>query len=369
MCNNPQLCAHLSELFAKRRNYRQEIKDLVDQYQYVVFYGCGIILNRIIDTWNMYIDREIDYCCDRNSEKWGKFFRGIKCISPQELLKIKDKCALFVTVGDFEPVFMSLKKSGFPSVNQIYKYDLAASAFLSQCDNSQIQAKLCQLYEILADEQSKKVYNSVINRVLDTGDNFDIMAKVCEKNQYFPMDIFTLSKHECFVDGGAFDGDTITVFIETTNAKFDAIYSFELDEINFRSLKENVKSMPHNDKIILFNKGIWDSECEIAYSVGNSDSCIGEGAGRGCVVSLDRILLNERITYIKMDIEGAEPRALRGAQGIITAQKPKLAICIYHDFRHLWKIPLYLKELVPEYKIYLRHHTNLEYETVCYAVV
>jgi len=49
--------------------------------------------------------------------------------------------------------------------------------------------------------------------------------------------------------------------------------------------------------------------------------------------------------------------------------KLKLAICIYHDFRHLWEIPLYIKELVPEYKIYLRHHTDLAYETVCYAMI
>jgi hypothetical protein len=69
-----------------------------------------------------------------------------------------------------------------------------------------------------------------------------------------------------------------------------------------------------------------------------------------------------------MDIEGAEPNALRGAAGIIRAQRPKLAICVYHDFRHLWEIPLYVKSLNPGYKLYLRHHTPLEYETVCYAV-
>ena len=70
-----------------------------------------------------------------------------------------------------------------------------------------------------------------------------------------------------------------------------------------------------------------------------------------------------------MDIEGAELNALRGSKEIIKSQKPKLAISVYHDFKHLWEVPLYIKKLVPDYKIYFRHHTNLEYETVCYAIL
>jgi hypothetical protein len=70
-----------------------------------------------------------------------------------------------------------------------------------------------------------------------------------------------------------------------------------------------------------------------------------------------------------MDIEGSEPQALSGAEEIIKKQKPKLAISVYHKLEHLWEIPLYLKHIVPEYKIYLRHHSPLEYETVCYAII
>ena len=70
-----------------------------------------------------------------------------------------------------------------------------------------------------------------------------------------------------------------------------------------------------------------------------------------------------------MDIEGAEVNALLGAEENIKKQKPKLAICVYHKPEHLWKIPLYIKKIVPDYKLYIRHHTNQEYETVCYAVL
>lgn len=370
MCNNPQIRDQLIELLSKRRNYPQELKTLAKQYDYVVFYGCGTILDTIIDIWNVYIGRAIDYCCDSDDAKWGRSYRGIKCISPDELMALKDKCAVFVTIGKFEPVFKFLTESGFPSVNLIYKFDISSSDFWKNYRHGEIATNLCQTHEILSDEQSKKVFNASVNRVLGRGKDPYIMANVCEEDQYFPADIIKLSDHESFVDIGAFNGDTATDFIERTQGNFDTFFAFELDTFNFNLLRENVCHMPNHDKIKIFNMGIWDSECDITYSIGNfQSSTIGEGEGKGHVVPLDYILQQERVTYIKMDIEGAEPQALRGARNIIQTQKPRLAICIYHDFKHLWEIPLYLKELVPEYNIYLRHHTNLEYETVCYAVV
>ncbi len=369
MDNHSQLHDYLSGLLARERNYQQETKDIASQYEYVVFYGCGAILNSIVDTWNEFIGRRIDYCCDSDSAKWGKYFCGAKCLSPEELLAIKDKCSVFVTIGDFEPVFNFLTESGFPSVNQIYKYDLVAADFLRGNDHREIADKLCRTYKMLADEQSKKVFNAIVNRVLGNGADRDIMVRVFEKNQYFPADIVKLSDHERLVDIGAYNGDTLKDFLERTQEKYDNIWSFEVDAINYGLLQEYVGQIRDRENIKIFNVGIWDSECDITYSIGNSQSTIGSGAGRGHVVPLDDLLKKEKVTYIKMDIEGAELRALRGARKVIQAQKPRLAVCTYHDFRHLWEIPLYIKELVPEYKIYLRHHTKLEYETVCYAII
>lgn len=77
---------------------------------------------------------------------------------------------------------------------------------------------------------------------------------------------------------------------------------------------------------------------------------------------------NVQATFIKMDIEGAELDALRGAEELIKANKPKLAICLYHHVHDLWTIPLYVKSLVPEYKLFCRENRSGT-EFVMYATV
>jgi len=214
----------LIDLLGRRRNYKQEIKDLIHQRKFVVFYGCGLFFNNVMGAWEGHMKRKIDYCCDSDSAKWGKLFHGVKCLSPQELLAIKDQCTVFVTIGDFEPVFKFLSESGFPSVNLIYKYDLDISDFLMRCDYEETASMLYQTYTFLSDEQSVKVFDAIVNRVFGDASDIKIMANVCEKDQYFSPDIVKLSNHESFVDVGAFDGDTLKDFIAHTHAEFDAIF-------------------------------------------------------------------------------------------------------------------------------------------------
>jgi hypothetical protein len=77
----------------------------------------------------------------------------------------------------------------------------------------------------------------------------------------------------------------------------------------------------------------------------------------------------QNISFIKADIEGFEWAMLHGAEEIIKRCKPKLAICVYHSIFDLFRIPLYLKKIVPEYKLEIRHHTDLDEETVVYCYV
>ena len=75
----------------------------------------------------------------------------------------------------------------------------------------------------------------------------------------------------------------------------------------------------------------------------------------------------EKIDFLKMDIEGAEPKALEGAMQTIIKYKPKLAISIYHSLDDFINIPKWIDELNLGYKFFLGHHTLHLEETILYA--
>ena len=85
-------------------------------------------------------------------------------------------------------------------------------------------------------------------------------------------------------------------------------------------------------------------------------------------VPLDELLASASPTFIKMDIEGAEPNTLLGAAKIIADHAPVLAICLYHAQEHLWQIPLLIQSMRQDYNFFLRRYADECWEIVCYAV-
>ena len=190
-----------------------------------------------------------------------------------------------------------------------------------------------------------------------------------EHEQYFDK-IMNLSVDESFVDCGAYIGDTLEEYGERMDRHWKHYYCFEADTDIFRELKKYICGRQY-ESVDLYNIGCWDSEAVLFFDKqgSGSSSVTNESMDvKICADALDRVLEGKEVSIIKMDIEGAEIEALKGAENIIKTQKPKLAICIYHEYSHLYQIPLMIREMVPEYKIYIRQHSDTAAETVVYAV-
>lgn len=361
-------CIDWVSIFANWSCYDLNIRAEAKKHKYVVFFGVGVIFPYMVDTWNASIEKKIDFCCDNNSSKWGNFYNGIECISYEKLLEIKDETVIFLTIGDFIPVHKQLKDAGFATVKIIYKYDLEAGPYIRASNLKNLAKEAETARSLLSDTKSKKIFDSIIFRSSGVDNDLMLMPSIFENNQYYPNDLFDLSCDESYVDVGAYDGDTINTFLLKCNNQFDKIYAFELNNKIFNKLENNLSNSKNLEQIKIFNVGAWDKNQKISYKAGNFNSAIGEGEEVALVAPLDEMLYGVKVTYIKMDIEGAEIKALQGARNIIEKQKPKLAICVYHKISHLWEIPLLINEMLPDHNIFLRHHTNLEYETVCYAL-
>lgn len=231
--------------------------------------------------------------------------------------------------------------------------------------------KLEKLRRILNDDLSKKTLDKYIEGLLTN--SCECYSDISNNTQYFP-DIITrhLSSNEVFVDIGAYTGDTIQEFVEVTSNKYRKILAFEPDTQNYLKAQTIIK----DNRIELYKKGIGSKKATLFFQNDTGKLDAGahvvadetESSSRIDVVSLDDFI-GEDVTYIKMDIEGMEMEALKGAEHIIREQKPKLAICIYHKTEDIIEIPAFILKLNPNYKLYLRHYWKCNSsDTVLFAI-
>ena len=148
------------------------------------------------------------------------------------------------------------------------------------------------------------------------------------------------------------------------------VYAWEPDAINRCRLIATCEAQKYqNIEIIPF--GLWSKKTKVHFNQQGKDwSKVSEDGPYTVVAdSIDNVCWGDKVTFIKLDIEGSELEALWGAVKIIRRDKPRLAISIYHKPQDYFEIPLYIKELVPEYKLYIRHHKLNKNDTVVYAML
>ena len=374
-----EISKYLDEVLGRNEFNIDRIKAQIKSSRYVCVFGIGAISYPIISSIRNFTDIKIDFLSDNDQAKWGKTYHNdLKCVPPAELEKYKEDIAILITTQHYKKIYQQLLNNGFRKIFAITEYRLLNDAYFKNKNNLQmIKDNVLKVMNILEDERSKEIMFTLIKNWFD----FDVdkigYEEIFTNDQYYPWGIIKLSDHESFVDVGAYNGDTMFDFIKKTNNQFDSIFAFELDKKNFKEMESAVNKLtePIKNKIKLYNFGLLDEEKEVYYETGGSGmqstfiNVINTASDCGKTMRLIDVLKNEKVTFIKMDIEGSEVKALSGAEEIIKKQKPKLAICVYHKPEHLWEVPLYIKKIVPEYKIYIRHHTPLEYETVCYALI
>lgn len=188
-----------------------------------------------------------------------------------------------------------------------------------------------------------------------------------EKKQYFEF-MEHYSGKGAFIDAGCLNGNTSKLFKKYSRDNYTKIFAFEPDEVNFKKCMacaeiDNIKNM----EVIQAGLGKEPGVARFCAAHNGGSAVTDTGDCEIQIVALDDVVKEERVAFIKMDIEGSELAALQGAASTIQRDKPLCAICVYHRPGDILVMMDYLKELVPEYRFAVRHYSVLPGETVLYA--
>lgn len=303
------------------KGFQERLDEAVSVGRKICIFGTG--------TWGKSIfasNPDVDFCCfvDNNKERCGKECMGIPVIHFEDWIERKDPMTVIIAAKLYhEEIYSQLKEHRIP------------------------------------DEW-----------IINAGQMIDEANKI----QYF--DLAELKKHkienEIFVDVGAFDGQSSVMFVQWAG-KYKKIIVLEPDPKNREKCKQSLEAIGAEYEMLPF--GAWDRPEQLFFISGlngasHIEECNQENSEKKIVIQVDALdnLIHEEVSYMKMDIEGAEINALKGAENIIKKYKPKLAICVYHKKEDIWEIPKLILGYVPEYKLYLRHYSPFKDETVLYCI-
>lgn len=224
-------------------------------------------------------------------------------------------------------------------------------------------ARAEQVYELLADEQSRKVFLGLTA--------YKITGKLSYLREIFtderkPSPLLGLGRDEIYCDLGAYNGDTILQTVSATGG-CKKIYALEPEKRNFQKCVKNCTGI---DNAEFINAAAWSHDTALRFDGGSGRQARLESGGKGVIAarSLDSVLNGRDCTYVKYDVEGADIPALKGSSETIKRCRPKLCCALYHRCYDYIDIPLFVHSLNAGYKMYMRqerYYPAWETELLC----
>ena len=313
----------------------------------------------------LYLDGYIDDYTE------DKEFKGVKILKTQELPE--NSMVVVCSLDRIKTVSKKLKELKIYHLDYyaFYKYTSLKLRPIEYWNGFENDYKVNfeeyqNIYSQLRDDDSKNTLNKLINFRLAYDVSFMSDFSFRIDKQYFESFLNIDDDSEAvFADVGAYDGQTTIEFIKRY-PNYSSVHLFEPDYENYKIAEctlENYKNIHIHNKGLSNKKDKLKFECSLGQSSKVSDS--GED-----FIDVDRFdnIVSSVVTFIKMDIEGAEKEAIEGMTSSILKYHPVMAIAVYHRFDDFWKIPKLILSIRSDYNLFLRHYTEGLGETVMYFV-
>jgi len=220
-----------------------------------------------------------------------------------------------------------------------------------------------KLYSSMSDTVSRSTLEDILLYRLSGSVSYMRHFSNREKDQYFESFIPRLKYN--FVDAGSYDGYTSKYFINYFD-DYESVMIFEPSQKNFKITKESLASY---ENIKFYNYGLGSEEKELRFSEGGSSSKIDNKGGLVISIKpLDDFCIQSANYFVKMDLEGSELDALKGAKNIIKSGNSVFAVAVYHSINDFINIFEYMNSFGVHYNIHLRHYTEGWSETVMFFI-
>lgn len=334
----------------------------------------------------------LDCIIDTDSERWGLKYRSLVIYPPEHLYALSPETHIVLVTSKSGIAYSVTKAIEAIDDFDIFYFNVISDKFFCHFSNQLYNnlEKIKSVEKILEDDRSKKIYREVVyRRIMGATGEFNNL-KTRDNPQYIFLPMFrNLSDDEIFIDCGGYIGDSVEKFVISFGNKVKKVYSFECFENNISKLRKAGDGLHENGwkgKLVIAPYAVSNKNSMVTFNdIGKSESgylpdsrLTREYNDKLAPINTfevesktidDFLPENERITLIKMDIEGAEYDALLGAEKTIKKYKPRLAISIYHNPSDYWRICELIHQFSSEYKLAVRHHQNNHLDTVLYAWV
>ncbi len=321
----------------------------------IVLYGMGNGADRILDVM---AERSIKASGVFASDDFVRHqqFRGFTVCSYGELKAQFGEMIVLLGFGTHRPEVMENVRR-IMQEQDVYAPDVpvVGETLFDEAFARAHRAELERVYGMLADDLSRVTFENVVRSKL-TGEIAPLFE--CETTSEAALELLKLSGDEYYMDLGAYTGDTVERFLKAVQYRYKRIVAVEPDRKNLERLLKNTAGLQN---ISCHNCCVDEKSGERLYAMdgGRKSRSLSAGGTVIKAITVDEIAGDAPVSYIKMDIEGMEAAALRGAVDTIRRCGPSMQIAAYHRSEDLFSLPLLVEQIRPGAALYLRHYPSL----------
>ena len=303
---------------------------------------------------------------DNAKEKWGTNIGNVPVFSPSDLfglIKLHSNAVICITSIFYDQISRQIRSLGVSAPIYVFLW-YNPCELKSGCKyDTEEKRKISSCYD-LKDEYTSELIEKILDGGLLNARAFGSLEKYKGAGgvdaYFYEGSMQKLVEEEpvlTLLDVGSYDGLSVKQMENVFGARLKIVHAFEPSADNFAIMQKNLEN---RQDTFLHKLALSDMPSEAVFTAagpffrlsGQDDKVGAESIECAVLDNLD--LLIEGRPILKLDVEGMEMKALRGAENFIRQYRPILVVCVYHRDDDIAEIPHYVKSLIPDYKSYLR---------------